>query len=140
MAGNSNSGGYKQPSEPAPVSGPGALSARTDGGATEGLTQPARNYTGGAYGDNKSTYDQGNSAPLAGDPMAAVRLPVVPLSAPSTSGLPESHGANWGDGPSLDLSNTPAAIAPNPANVIYRAMQNDPSGTLEAIYNRINQG
>jgi len=31
-------GGYRQPNNPAPVSGPGALSQRTDGGATEGMT------------------------------------------------------------------------------------------------------
>ena len=30
-------GGYRQPSNPAPVSGPGALSKRTDGGAVEGI-------------------------------------------------------------------------------------------------------
>jgi len=131
-------GGYKQPSNPAPVSGPGALSQRTDGGAVEGLTQPAQAYTGGAYGNNKSTMDQQTAAPLAGDPMAAVRLPSIPLSAPP-SGLPESHGANWGEGPGLDLSNTPAATAVNPANVIYQAMKNDRSGALEAIYNKISQ-
>lgn len=131
-------GGYRQPSNPAPVSGPGALSARTDGGAVEGLTQPAQSYTGGAYGDNKSTMQQQTSAPLAGDPMAATRLPVIPLSAPS-SGLPESHGANWGEGPGLDLSNTPAAVAKNPANVVYQAMQYDTSGVLEAIYNKLNR-
>ena len=138
MAGNTNSGGYKQPSNPAPVSGPGALSARTDGGATEGLTQPAQAYTGGAYGDNKSTMTQQTSAPLAGNPMAATRLPSIPLMAPP-SGLPESHGANWGEGPGLDLSNTPAATAIQPANIVYQAMKNDLSGSLEAVYNKIMQ-
>ncbi len=29
-------GGYRAPSSPAPVSGPGALSQRTDGGPTQG--------------------------------------------------------------------------------------------------------
>ena len=40
MAGNENSGGYRQPNNPAPVSPPGALSQRTDGGAIDGMTQP----------------------------------------------------------------------------------------------------
>ena len=70
--------------------------------------------------------------------MVSARVPVIPLSAPP-SGLPESHGANWGEGPGLDLSNTPAASAVNPANVIYNAMKNDRSGALEAIYNKISQ-
>jgi hypothetical protein len=33
-------GGYRQPNNPAPVSGPGALSQRTDGGAIDGMQQP----------------------------------------------------------------------------------------------------
>jgi len=132
------SGGYRQPSNPAPVSGPGALAQRTDGGAIEGLTQPIRAYTGGTYGSNKETRDQQQGADLYADPMVSARVPVIPLSAPP-SGLPESHGANWGDGPGLDLSNTPAASAVNPANVIYNAMKNDRSGALEAIYNKISQ-
>ena len=39
-------GGYRAPSNPAPVSGPGALSQRTDGGAT----QPATYISGLPYG------------------------------------------------------------------------------------------
>ena len=34
-------GGYRQPTNPAPVSGPGMLSQRTDGGAIDGMTPPA---------------------------------------------------------------------------------------------------
>ena len=45
-------GGYKQPSNPAPVGLPGALSQRTDGGAVEGMTQPAQTYTGMPYKQN----------------------------------------------------------------------------------------
>ena len=41
-------GGYRRPAEPAAVSGPGALSQRTDGGAT---SQPQMVASGGAYGD-----------------------------------------------------------------------------------------
>ena len=40
-------GGYRQPSSPAPVSGPGALSKRTDGNAP---SQAARYISGGDNG------------------------------------------------------------------------------------------
>ena len=40
-------GGYQRPSSPAPVSGPGSMSQRTDGGPS----QPIRDMTGGDYGD-----------------------------------------------------------------------------------------
>lgn len=43
-------GGQRTPSDPAPVSGPGALSQRTDGGAT---SQPQMVASGGAYGDRQ---------------------------------------------------------------------------------------
>ena len=39
------------PSNPAPVSGPGALSQRTDGGPAD--KQPIRDMPGGAYGEGK---------------------------------------------------------------------------------------
>lgn len=41
-------GGQRTPSDPAPVSGPGALSQRTDGGAT---SQPVMVASGGEYGE-----------------------------------------------------------------------------------------
>lgn len=49
MAENTH-GGYRRPANPAAVSGPGALSARTDGGAT---SQPMMVAPGGAYGDRQ---------------------------------------------------------------------------------------
>lgn len=51
-------GGYQQPSSPAPVSGPGALSRRTD-------SQPVRNPGGMAYGENADFADLQSSAPMA---------------------------------------------------------------------------
>lgn len=52
-------GGYRRPSKPAAVSGPGALSARTDG-----RPQPVRDISGGAYGDRKEFHELQQSAPL----------------------------------------------------------------------------
>lgn len=60
MAQNSH-GGYRQPSKPAPVSGPGALSKRTDGGAG----QPVRPITGLPYGQNQELNNVQGAAPMA---------------------------------------------------------------------------
>lgn len=59
-------GGYRKPANPAPVSGPGALSQRTDG--QPGLTgsQPARYIAGLPYGEGQATMDLQRSAPMAG--------------------------------------------------------------------------
>lgn len=58
-------GGYRKPGNPAPVSGPGALSARTDGGAT---SQPAMVASGGAYGDRQEMESIQGGAPMAARP------------------------------------------------------------------------
>lgn len=57
-------GGYRQPSNPAPVSMPGALSRRTDGGPAQ-TTVP---MSGMAYGENADFNDIQSSAPLAAAP------------------------------------------------------------------------
>lgn len=57
-------GGYRKPDKPAPVSGPGALSQRTDGGP--GDPQPIRLASGGKYGDRKASQAQQSAAPMAG--------------------------------------------------------------------------
>lgn len=84
-------GGYRKPSKPAPVSGPGKLSKRTDGGPAQKL----RPTTGGPYGDAASMTDLQRSAPMAADgPSPAQQAPssapppqpvnVTPFGAPST--------------------------------------------------------
>jgi hypothetical protein len=129
---------YTQPANPAPVSGPGALSQRTDGGAVEGMTQPAQAYTGGTYGSNKSTMDQQTAAPLAGNPSPMSQMDFS-LTAPTAySDEPLSAGANYGEGPGLDTSGIQNIGQPDIRNIVYRAMQFDSTGELEAIYNRLN--
>ncbi len=135
MVGNQDNGGYRQPMNPAPISGPGSLSKRTDGGAVEGMTQPAQSYTGGSYGNNKEMADRQSAAPLAGNPIP----PMVGLDAPTQ--FPDellSAGANYGGGPGLDTSGIPRENEPNIRNAVYRAMKFDVTGELEAIYNRLN--
>lgn len=60
-------GGYQAPNNPAPVSGPGQLSRRTDGGPG----QPIRVPTGGSYGDAQQIEQLQQSAPLAQSPGGA---------------------------------------------------------------------
>ena len=56
-------GGQRTPSSPAPVSGPGALSKRTDGGP--GGHQPILVPTGGQYGDATQLRQAEQGAPMA---------------------------------------------------------------------------
>lgn len=61
------SGGYRTPSEPAPVSLPGAGSERTDSGPRP-PTQPIRVASGGAYGTRQALEAQQRAVPLPTDP------------------------------------------------------------------------
>jgi hypothetical protein len=125
----------------ADISGPGALSKRTDLGvlkqSTQPIqdTQPVQSYTGGSYGNNKAMSEQQGSAPLAGNPIQTVSLD----SPTQFLDEPLSAGANYGEGPGLDTSHIRGISQPNIREAVYRAMQFDSSGELEAIYNRLNQ-
>jgi hypothetical protein len=54
-------GGMRRPTNPAPVSGPGSLSQRTDG-------QGAQYMAGGEYGEGQEMMDLQTSAPMAKSP------------------------------------------------------------------------
>jgi hypothetical protein len=54
-------GGYRRPSNPAAVSGPGRLSRRTDG------RQPQMIASGGDYGDRQEMQQLQSGAPMSGD-------------------------------------------------------------------------
>lgn len=54
-------GGYRKPSNPAPVSGPGAQSRRTDGGPG----QAARYMSGGEYGEGQEMMELQQGATMA---------------------------------------------------------------------------
>ena len=135
----------------AEVSGPGKQSKRTDLGVLKQSTkpiqstQPMQSYTGGEYGNNKSMAMQQSAAPLAGSPTPAMPTmpempPIVGLDAPTQfPDEPLSYGANYGEGPGLDTSGIRSMGQPTIREAVYRAMQFDSSGELEAIYNRLNQ-
>ena len=95
MANGNNHGGYRRPSNPAPVSGPGALSRRTDGGPASG--QPVRDLPDAKYGENKAFRDAQQAAPMQST--APDLSSVVPFGAPTQrpdegimSGMPTGPG------------------------------------------------
>ena len=135
MAGNENSGGYRQPMNPAPVSPPGALSQRTDGGAVDGMTQPAQRYSGFAYGENKALEDQQSGAPMMGMPSFA---DITPLGAPTARpNEPLTSGINRGEGPGAEAMRMVPNRAPSLVDTIKHLTQFDPSGDAELIYRQL---
>jgi len=87
-------GGYQKPGHPAAASGPGALSQRTDGGAT----QAGRDIPDAKYGEQKNFRAIEGSAPLAGG--GSTPPPLTPFDAPSARpDEPVTAGAAAGPGP-----------------------------------------
>lgn len=90
-------GGYRKPAHPAPTSGPGALSKRTDGGPAD--RQAMRDLPNAQYGERADLRAVQGGAPLAGQPVADPRAGIVPLNAPTqrpdepvTAGSPVGPG------------------------------------------------
>jgi hypothetical protein len=89
-------GGYQKPSRPAPVSGPGALSRRTDGG---GAGQPQQRLANAAYGEQKAFGEIQAGATMAQADRPSVPQ-VTPLNAPTERPEePVTAGAPMGPGP-----------------------------------------
>lgn len=111
-------GGHRTPSDPAPVSGPGALSRRTDGGAT---SQPQMVASGGEYGSRQEMENLQGSAPMQGGGGGAPTpgaAPPVPLNAPSQRPEePVTAGAALG-----------AGVGPEAAGIL-----SDEQGTIEQL-------
>jgi len=108
------SGGNHPPATPATVSGPGALSQRTDGNAP---SQAARYIAGGPYGSGgQMDIQNGAPMPASGIPGAAPAsasqqgmpapqgAPVIQLTEPTQRpDEPVTAGANAGDGPDASV-------------------------------------
>ena len=127
-------GGYKRPNNPAPVSGPGALSQRTDGGATEGFTQGQATYTGLPYGQNKMINQQQSQAPMA----AAAITPILSLNEPSMRpDEPVTTGINMGAGAGREAMGQLPNRGPSLIDTIKQLTQFDPSGDAELVYRQL---
>ena len=134
-------GGYRQPSNPAPVSGPGALSKRTDGGAIEGMSKPTQGpkYMSGLGYGKGGNMEQQQGATMVGNPVPSFAPPAVPLSAPTQRpNEPITQGVDVGPGAGseamLPMNNT--FVKPASATM-QRLAQFDPSGDTELLYRRL---
>lgn len=109
-------GGKRTPANPAPVSGPGALSQRTDG---KPGTQSPLPITGGDYGEGVEMANLQASAPLAGPTgPPSTPSPGVDLSGITGMGAdsefpdePITAGADFGDGPGASTRDVSADLA-----------------------------
>jgi hypothetical protein len=126
----SSMGGYRQPKNPAPVSGPGSLSQRTDGGATEGMSQPQQQYTGFNYSENKAVNEQQGGAPLAGDSFNMPNLGTF-----NTTNRSIYDGINYGDGQGTEALMNQPMRQPNVIDTLRSLVPFDPSGDVELILN-----
>ena len=102
-------GGYRKPMNPAPVSGPGSLSKRTDGGPAD--TQAAKYVSGLPWGQGQELMNIQQSADLAAAPKveqanipntgfaSAAATPITPLNAPTQMpNIPVTDGVDVGLG------------------------------------------
>lgn len=142
-------GGYRKPNNPAPVSGPGALSRRTDGGP--GSKQAQQEIRTGKYGESKALAEQQSGAPMAGNPAPSPRVSapaqpvqqpaVTPLFAPTerpnepvTAGMPFGPGGN-------DIPFNPVAASAAQggkgyelASALQPLLQYDSTGNIRFLY------
>lgn len=142
-------GGYRKPANPASVSGPGALSARTDGGPSD--PQPIRALPGAAYGESGAFQDQQRGAPLPqnaprSDSSGAPSAPNVSgpaagltaLDAPTTRpDEPITAGIDRGDGPGSEILGgpmTPGAGYGSLADTLSTLAPEDNTGVLANLY------
>ena len=102
-------GGYRQPSQPAAVSGPGAHSARTDGRPN------VTDMPNAKYGENadfrsiQSGAAMGAPAPQGGAPAPSPVTPPTPLGAESQMpDVPVTAGAGAGAGPDMSSLGLPS--------------------------------
>ncbi len=123
-------GGKRTPDKPAPVSGPGALSQRTDGGAGSD-TQPLRTPTGGDYGAAKALTEQQQAAPLpvAGSGGGSATPSPVAGPLPENMALPAAGGV-FGPTQYPSRPGTPGAETP------AQAVAEDLQGFLRMLYSQ----
>lgn len=96
-------GGYRRPEHPAPVSGPGALSKRTDG------RQPTMDLPNAKYGENAAFRDAQQAAPMSetGPDLSQI----VPLDAPTQRPQePITAGLSGGPGAGPSVPNRPSPL------------------------------
>ena len=133
-------GGYRKPNNPASVSGPGALSRRTDGNPT----QAAQYIAGGKYGEGQELLNLQRQAPMAASattaPMAATQVtsqkPILSIyDKTEYPEVPVTNGAELGPGAGPEILNVPRTRS------LYETMSQlapyDRTGDVDFILNAI---
>jgi hypothetical protein len=135
-------GGYQRPSKPAAVSGPGALSARTDGNV------PQLQRTGEGYGQNKAVNEQQSAAPISPQGAGAGGAspaggaagppgfgPAGAFSPTQRPGEPPTAGLDFGPG-----AGAPQSRLPEDPYLLAKALYAvSPSPQLERIIARLSR-
>lgn len=141
-------GGLRVPEHPAPASGPGKLSRRTDGGPAQKLRAP----TGMPYGDQKALLAQERTAPMAATPgtpspsgdVASQPTPAayngVPFGAPTQRPNEViTHGVDIGAGAGsniLPVEHQPQyAVAGPITRMLSQLSASDATGALGSMLN-----
>jgi hypothetical protein len=137
----SGRGGYQAPRNPAPASGPGKLSRRTDGGPAQKIMVP----TGQAYGDASAMSQQEHAAPMSQSPSVAP-APVTPPPGASPAGLadptarpdePVTAGSPLGAGPGMEALAAPFGTASESygplASMLSNIAGSDTTGAIAAL-------
>ena len=141
-------GGRRTPRNPAPVSGPGQLSRRTDGGPQ----QTTQDMTGMAYGENADFNAIQSAAPLSASQQPSAGrtrlsrsggqgVPGVPLFSPT--GFPEEPVTAGADMNASMMQTTPPSMTQGMGtltNTVRKMAASDPSGDslrLLAIVERL---
>lgn len=133
-------GGKRVPRNPAPVSGPGRMSRRTDGGPQ----QTKAEMTGMGYGENADFQEIQAGAPMAAAPSATPArgrkgsapsgsVTATPLFAPtSRPDEPITAGAPFGPGPGA----APTAIKPTAslAETLELLLPYDETGDIAELF------
>lgn len=154
--------GYQRPSSPAPVSAPGRLSQRTDGGP--GAMQGAKYVSGLPYGEGAEFQDMQSMAPMEAAPsipsatsvgaapsqiasgsfMQPSDINLVPLNAPTQRKYePVTAGVDVGAGPGSSILPSQVGIqgqyqsAVDLLNSVVAADPNNPA--LQYLSQRIKQ-
>jgi hypothetical protein len=136
-------GGYRKPANPAPVSGPGKLSRRTDGGPAQKL-MPLSDQAYGAREDSLNQQrgapmSQQDSIPTAGLPSggsSSVGAEPIPGDAPSQRpGEPITTGVDIGPGAGPEaLGMAPPKPTGYLTNMLQQMSASDTTGTLADLY------
>ena len=106
-----------------PVSGPGALSQRTD----------MVNSDPNVYGDRKATQEIMSGAPMAKAQSVPAPAPITSLFAPTERpNEPVTTGNPLGPGAGPEILNLPARTF-SATQILSRLAENDPTGEVEMI-------